>query len=194
MAVTFCSECGQALPVPEPGIGHIYEISEDNLFRYALGRERNGKLICIGINPSTATPDNYDQTVTQVKSIAEYNNYASWLMLNVYPQRATDPKKLARSLNEEAHQKNLDVIDRLVENNSTIWAAWGDSIEKRAYLKQCARDIYECLKKKQGIKWKMLKQGPLKDGHPPHPSRKPVQPFVSFDAETYFRKHGLGGA
>lgn len=36
-------------------------------------------------------------------------------MLNVYPQRATDPKHLHITLDQSLHQKNLEVIDKVLK-------------------------------------------------------------------------------
>ena len=74
----------------------IYERDDQNLNRYALGQvfDENGKtLICFGINPSTACPDSLDNTINKIIKIAHFNGYDNWIMLNIYPQRATNPDK-----------------------------------------------------------------------------------------------------
>ena len=54
----------------------LYENSEDNSARFVLGQVFNptGKtLLCFGINPSTACPENLDNTIRQITE--KYPNY-----------------------------------------------------------------------------------------------------------------------
>ena len=60
-------------------------------YRYILGTRGKNPLICIGINPSTAAPDDLDNTLKSVARIAAGNGYDGWIMFNVYAQRATRP-------------------------------------------------------------------------------------------------------
>ena len=62
-------------------------------YRYILGTRGSNPLICIGINPSTARPGALDPTLKSVERIAANNGYDSFIMFNVYPQRATDPNE-----------------------------------------------------------------------------------------------------
>ena len=64
-------------------------------YRYILGTRGENPLICIGINPSTAEPDNLDNTLKSVSRIAGGNGFDSWIMFNVYAQRATRPDDMA---------------------------------------------------------------------------------------------------
>ena len=60
-------------------------------YRYILGTRGSNPLICIGINPSTAKPDDLDNTLKSVERIALGNGFDSFIMFNVYAQRATNP-------------------------------------------------------------------------------------------------------
>ena len=71
-------------------------------YRYILGTRGRNPLICIGINPSTAAPDDLDNTLKSVARIAAGNAYDSWIMFNVYAQRATRPDDMDRELNEHS--------------------------------------------------------------------------------------------
>lgn len=44
-----------------------YKNDKDNTIRYILGEEGNKPLFCIGINPSTAEPDNLDSTLKKAR-------------------------------------------------------------------------------------------------------------------------------
>ena len=73
-------------------------------YRYILGTRGKNPLICIGINPSTAEPDNLDNTLKSVERIALGNGFDSFIMFNVYAQRATSPDDMEKELNEDLHR------------------------------------------------------------------------------------------
>jgi hypothetical protein len=111
----------------------VYEKSDDNLYRFALGevdeKDKN-PLIFFGINPSTATPGNPDPTIRKIKAISKANNHDSWIMLDVCPQRVTKPKDLYGTCNPIMHEKNIEVIKGIVKAGYTLVATWGDYIKK----------------------------------------------------------------
>lgn len=87
--------------------------------RYVLGEKFdhscNKALICIGINPSTAIPEQLDPTLKRVQKYAKSNReYGAWYMLNVYPQRATNPNDMDIEPNMEIHRNNLTAIKNLL--------------------------------------------------------------------------------
>ena len=158
-------------------------------YRYILGTRGKNPLICIGINPSTAAPDALDPTLKSVERIAHANGYDSFLMFNVYAQRATRPDDMEKAMNPLLHGENRKAFRYLLSLSPApaVWAAWGNIIEKRDYLKDCMRDFLED-GKNVGAKW--FTAGPLlKSGHPHHPLylRKDTQLF-DFDIEAYLKK------
>ena len=72
-------------------------------YRYILGTRGKNPLICIGINPSTAAPDDLDNTLKSVERIALGNGFDSFIMFNVYAQRGRDKR-----------QRNADDLRNLV--------------------------------------------------------------------------------
>ena len=70
----------------------IYKTDASNSARYILGIEGKNPLICVGVNPNTAEPNHLNRTLKSVETFSKMNGYDSWLMLNLYPQRATYPK------------------------------------------------------------------------------------------------------
>lgn len=105
-------------------------------YRYILGTRGKDPLICIGINPSTAAPGDLDNTLKSVSRIAAGNGYDSWIMFNVYAQRATDPDDMDTVLNERLHRENMRAFEYILKNvgegvSPAVWAAWGTIIEKR---------------------------------------------------------------
>lgn len=158
-------------------------------YRYILGTRGKNPLICIGINPSTAAPDDLDNTLKSVSRIAAANNYDSWIMFNVYAQRATNPDDMDRELNLKLHNENMRAFEYILKNvgegiSPAVWAAWGTIIEKRPYLRDCVLDMVE-LGKKYGANWFCVGKR-SKKGHPHHPLylRKDAK-TEEFDIDEY---------
>ncbi len=155
-------------------------------YRYILGTRGEKPLICIGINPSTAQPDQLDNTLKSVQRIALGNGYDSFLMFNVYAQRATDPNTMEKTCNPLLHRENMEAFQYVLSLSPApaIWAAWGAIIEKRGYLKDCVRDMLE-LGRQHGAQW-YCAGAITKKGHPHHPLylRKDER-LKPFDVETY---------
>lgn len=158
-------------------------------YRYILGTRGKNPLICIGVNPSTAAPDDLDNTLKSVSRIAAANNYDSWIMFNVYAQRATNPDDMDRELNLKLHNENMRAFEYILKNvgegiSPAVWAAWGTIIEKRPYLRDCVLDMVE-LGKKYGVNWFCVGKR-SKKGHPHHPLylRKDAK-TEEFDIDEY---------
>ena len=138
-------------------------------YRYILGTRGKNPLICIGINPSTAEPDNLDNTLKSVERIALGNGFDSFIMFNVYAQRATNPDTMERTCNALLHKENLEAFRYVlsISEKPAIWAAWGAIIEKRKYLPECVRDMVAA-GQEFGATWHCA--GAItKKGHPHHP-------------------------
>ena len=95
-------------------------------YRYILGTKGKNPLIAVGINPSTAAPDDLDNTLKSVERIALANGYDSFLMFNVYAQRATDPKHMEKTFNETLHRENMAAFEYILSLSAkpSVWAAW----------------------------------------------------------------------
>ncbi len=148
----------------------IYIPEEDADYRCVLGTVGEHPIFVVGINPSTAKPGDLDNTMKSVERIANGNGFDSYIMLNVYAQRATDPNDMDKEMNCTLHEENLRAIEQVFENfkeSLVIWAAWGTNIHKRKYLKDCLLGLVE-LAEKYNARWcKVGKES--KDGHPHHP-------------------------
>lgn len=159
-------------------------------YRYILGTKGHRPLVCIGINPSTAIPDRLDNTLKSAERIALHNGYDSFVMFNVYAQRATDPDDMEKELNPVLHRENLKAFSWLLSQLTApdLWAAWGSIIEKRPYLPGCVLDM-AAVGKQFGARW--FTAGPRsKKGHPHHPlylkKDSPLDPFT--DLESYLNR------
>ena len=141
-------------------------------YRYILGTRGENPLICIGINPSTAEPDNLDNTLKSVARIADGNGFDSWVMFNVYAQRATRPDDMDAALNLELHRENMAAFEYILSNvgkshRPAVWAAWGTIIEKRRYLPDCVREMVR-IGESYNAEWLCAGKISAK-GHPHHP-------------------------
>jgi len=169
-----------------------YENDKNNKIRYILGEKGDHPLFCIGINPSTAEPNSLDPTVHRVKQMSIRNNFDGWFMLNVYPQRSTNPDKIQKSCNDEIHNKNIFFINNYLKkyDKPIIWAAWGTLIEKRKYMIECLKDIYE---KNKNCNTCWINFGSLtKKGHPRHPLYLSYSSEKNyFDIKNYIKKNQI---
>jgi hypothetical protein len=150
----------------------IYETNEDNSARFVLGQifNPNGKtLLCFGINPSTACPECLDNTIRKVVKIGKHNAYENWIMLNIYPQRATNPDDMHLERDETLVKLNQLHIKQVVDKyvNSDVLLAYGNLISKRNYLRACLGEIMSFLKDEKGKAIKVIKM--TKDNNPVHP-------------------------
>ena len=149
----------------------IYHSEHDDQWRYTLGTIGNHPLITVGLNPSTATQEKLDNTVTKVEKVARQCGFDSFIMLNLYPVRATDPKDLSPKADPMAYERNLEEIEKVVAQypSPTLWAAWGESVMDRPYLLRARDALYERLAQYQP-QWRRF--GDLTvTGHPRHASR-----------------------
>ena len=155
-------------------------------YRYILGTRGENPLICIGINPSTAQPGDLDNTLKSVERIALGNGYDSFIMFNVYAQRATDPDAMEKTCNLLLHRENMEAFRYVlsISEAPAVWAAWGTIIEKREYLSDCLQDMI-AIGKEYGAKW--LCAGKVsKKGHPHHPLYlRKDEALRQFDVEGY---------
>lgn len=166
----------------------LYEKNRNNSARYILGEKGNNPLVCMGINPSTAEPNNLDRTLANVRRFSELYGYDGWLMLNVYPQRSTDPNGLHTDLDEKLHSSNLNYIAEYLSeyDQVDVWAAWGTLIGKRSYLGDVLRDIVEGLNS-VGVRWVNIGKV-SKNGHPHHPLYLSHQSKIEpFDIKGYLK-------
>lgn len=158
----------------------IYQHTADNSARFTLGTVGDNPLVCVGVNPSTAAPGDPDLTVSKVMGFASRNGFDSWVMLNLYPQRSTDPAGMHLHYNPALRADNERHIADLIDGRQlTLVAAWGELIESRSYLPTLLEGIVS-VTDASGCDWVSIGDL-LMTGHPRHPSRAgyahPLQPF-----------------
>lgn len=156
-----------------------------NEFRFSLTKEGNKKLVVFGVNPSTANEQNSDPTITKVMGFADRNGFDGFIMLNLYPQRCTNPTDLDKEINEELHRQNLEEIRLSVcdMEKPVVLFGFGDTINLRPYLKRCFKEIINVLAT-YNPQWKNI--GTLtKNGNPRHLSRVSYTELTNFNIEEY---------
>lgn len=177
-------------PSPDYDIGKwIYAPNFYSEYRYILGTRGRNPLICIGINPSTAKPDALDNTLKSVERIALGNGFDSFIMFNVYAQRATDPDTMECVCNPLLHRENLEAFRYVLSlsEHPAVWAAWGAIIEKRKYLPDCVRDMLRS-GEEFGARW-YCAGAITKKGHPHHPLYlRKDETLRPFDIKAYLEK------
>lgn len=175
------------------GGGWVYEPNFYCAYRFLLGEKGSCPLICVGVNPSTATPKRLDRTLVQVKTTAmSRKENDGWVMLNLYPQRATNPDDLANNNDDELMNRNYMVIDAVFKQvniacgHVDVWCAWGGLVRKRAYLYDCVKQL-GCVGSRYSVNWLSRKE--TKHGDPHHPLYvcKEAE-FSQFDMRNYLRK------
>lgn len=180
---------------PSPGVSYdrnvwLYVPDFYSEYRYILGTRGQRPLICIGVNPSTARPDALDRTLQSVQRVALRNGYDSFIMFNVYAQRATVPGDMEKQLNPALHRENLNAFRWVLERSGAapaVWAAWGNVIEVRDYLPRCVLDMVEVGKSFGAVWYTAGKKS--KSGNPHHPLYLPSDSTLDpFNVEEYCQK------
>ena len=149
----------------------IYSNARADAWRFTLGKTGKRKLLTVGLNPSTATKEKSDPTVARVQQIARNNGFDGFVMLNLYPIRATDFRELPPKVDTVAFRMNIEHIDSVVaaETKPTMWAAWGESILHHAFFVHACVELFARLGK-YDVNWQRFGEMTL-SGHPRHPSR-----------------------
>ena len=178
-------------PSPDYDVSRwLYVPNTYSEYRYILGTRGQKPLICVGINPSTAAPNALDNTLKSVERIALGNGYDSFIMFNVYAQRATRPDDMEAECNPFLHQENMAAFRWALEQTRSgapaVWAAWGAIIEKRSYLPACVSDMIR-IGNELGANWYSA-GARSKKGHPHHPLYlRKDSGLDPFDVSEYLR-------
>lgn len=145
----------------------------DDKVRYALGKPGSYNLVVVGLNPSTATPENPDPTIKRIEKIVAKEMFDGWIMINLYAIRTPNPEELPIKPDNKITKKNLEVISWIDQKYvlGRIYAAWGTNIEKRGYLVDECQRIVDSIN--PDVEW--FSRGITKYGHPKHPLYVPYE-------------------
>ena len=101
--------------------------------------------------------------------------------IGINPSTA-EPDRLDPTL----HRANMEAFDYILSlsEQPAVWAAWGNIIEQRAYLKDCLADMI-AIGERHGARWYTAGRRSVK-GHPHHPLYlKATSPLDAFDIRAY---------
>lgn len=164
----------------------VYSNDGDKI-RYVLGCDGERTLVVIGINPSTATAEKFDHTISRVNGFLKKYNFDSFKMINIYPFRSTKPDMLPMMLDSNIHKQNLIEIKKALHGAEVILCAWGDLIFKRTYLIQCLNDIADIVETKHIPTYCL---GLTMAGNPRHPLSRTKTPecMMKFEIKKYIKE------
>ena len=119
----------------------------DNNKRFLLGKNGTVEMMAIGLNPSKANEGKLDPTSRNIEKIANNNGCNGWWLVNLYPLRTANPKKLPIKPDLKLIDQNLNVILELIQNPkfkiNKILCCWGNHVDDHLYLKLQASKILE---------------------------------------------------
>ena len=106
-----------------------YAHDRNNTVRYTLGKYVTKPLIFFGINPSTASIEKNDATISIIEHIAKLRHYDGYMMLNIYPLRATKiDSAFPKKCDVDICAKNLHYILRKQYTRVRKWLRHGEAI------------------------------------------------------------------
>jgi len=152
-------------------------LSDDGRYRYVLWRTWDRSLPVLGfimLNPSTADAEVNDPTIRRCLSFGARDGYGGIRVANLFPYRATDPKRLLEVAHPPLIRPGHDPFDH-VQDCETIVAGWGASVPRR--LRWRAAEVAD------GASRPLHCLGITKDGSPRHPLMvKADQPLLPWEA------------
>lgn len=154
--------------------------------RFVLGNDSCGltgksPLVALCMNPSYASEEVSDKTINRLIQASRDHEYGGWIMLNLYPERATHSADLT-GYDSALSDENCSVIEQVLAKYQTkeILGAWGGNLKptiRRAKLDVLARLKY------LGVK--VFTWDPLTaDGNPRHPTPR-TGPLPMLGPKTY---------
>jgi hypothetical protein len=146
------------LPAAAP---HRYTLSRT--FERPLWEVESKRVLFVMLNPSTATDEQNDPTITRCCGFALAHGAHRLAIANLFSLRSTDPALLYSDESAEGDPENLVWILELAKGADLVIAAWGVHGALRGRAKRV-----EALLRAEGIALQRL--GPTtKGGHPRHP-------------------------
>lgn len=157
-------------------VGHEPTLWEPNpaetTHRFVLGNTSRASpdappLIAICMNPSYADHGQADKTVNRLIRASIEHGYAGWVMLNLYPERSTDPASLS-AFDPALSTANCAVIEPIFKQYRATEAlgAWGGL--KHKTLRLAKRDVLITLDR-LGVRLFSFDE-PTAGGDPRHPT------------------------
>jgi len=145
---------------------------EERTYRFALGSTARATagdppLVAICMNPSHADRSRPDKTVSRLIQASRDLGQPGWLVLNVYPERATDPSELS-DYDPRLSAANCAAIEQVSRQYGVteLLVAWGGL--RQATLRRAKTDVLDTFDR-LGVKLFMF-DGLTTGGDPFHPT------------------------
>lgn len=141
-------------------------ISADGVYRYRLTRRIPcilrwiKPLVIIGLNPSTATATEDDNTIRKEIKYATAWQCTELIKVNLFALRSTDPKALKKHPAPIGPENDQHIVEAAMSLGAVILCAWG----KHGRLHNRAAQVLKFL---DGYELRCVAQN--KDGSPKHP-------------------------
>ena len=161
---------------------------ENKIYRYVLGKKGDNMIICIALNPSSATKDKTDRTFTRICNILRNQNkqYDGLVLLNLCPKISKKPKKVKFKKNIAKINKEKIFYYLNQYPNAKIWCAWGANMKEQKF-KKYFKEIVDMIKGRTWCYTSLTKQG-----HPRHPLSVPctaeLKDFTQLEKESYIKE------
>lgn len=133
-------------------------------YRYVLTREWGDgeKLVVIGLNPSTATAEEDDNTIRRCIGFARRWSFGGLVMLNLFAFRAREPRAMMAAADPVGDLNDITLALYAYPPGRGLVAAWGTM---GAHMERGER-VRHALTKNGAT---LCHLGLTKDGHPKHP-------------------------
>ena len=146
--------------------GNICIFSPDRVYRYTLLHRWTDLLnpqlktvAWIALNPSTADENQLDPTLRRIRGYSAAWGYNSFMMLNAFAFRATDPREMERAADPNGPENDAYLLAETAKVDLVV-CAWGT----HAALNQRQQRLLELLKDRP-LHYLRL----TKNGYPSHP-------------------------
>lgn len=105
--------------------------SDDRKYRYALWRiwDERPLAMVIGLNPSKATENRNDATISKLVKVIKHNNYGGFYMMNLFAIISTEPEILKTDIDPLGD--NDGWLEKIAHKCERIVFAWGNFKEAR---------------------------------------------------------------
>lgn len=144
--------------------------------RFAIGRvltptKSQNPLVVIAMNPSYANHTESDRTVNTVIAASSTLGHDGWMMLNLYPERATKPQNLNR-FDAALWAQNWTAIEDVLNTFGVteVLGAWGDP--PNSTIREAKKETLKAFKAR-GTNVYYFEQLNA-SGNPRHPTRRNV--------------------
>ncbi|MEE4118621.1 MAG: DUF1643 domain-containing protein [Paracoccaceae bacterium] len=138
--------------------------SDCERYRYTLTREwapERGRLLCVMLNPSTATEAQNDPTVERCERRARALGYGAFRVCNIFAWRATDPRVLRTLRDPVGPENDAAILDGATWADAALcaWGSHGAHLGRGPEVERLLRATGKPL----------CHLGLTKQGHPRHP-------------------------